>query len=74
MYICLCKSVTDGDIQEAVDMGLVSYDAVQSALSVGTGCGTCACDVDNVIQERLAQNLNIQSHPPILINEIKFSL
>ena len=72
MYICLCKSVTERDIQEAVDMGLVSYDSVQSALSVGTGCGTCAYEVDNVIQDKLAQNLNIQAGPAATTQEIKF--
>ena len=74
MYICVCKSVTDGDIQEAVDTGLTSFHAVQSALAVGTGCGTCACDVDDVIQERIASNLNMQSGSQARVNEIKLSL
>jgi len=74
MYICICKSVTDGDIRQAVDMGLASYEAVQESLSAGTGCGQCACDVQDVIQERLTNNLNMRPANFAVANEIKLSL
>ena len=41
MFVCICKQVTDGQIQEAVTNGAASFSDVQSKLGVATQCGEC---------------------------------
>ena len=60
MFVCLCKSVTDHQINEAVENGVTSFEAMQSHLSVSTACGTCTCEVKKVISEKLKSALSSQ--------------
>lgn len=42
MFVCICKSVSHREIEDAVDRGDVSSVAcLKARLGVGTGCGTC---------------------------------
>jgi len=43
MFVCLCKSVTDHEIKDAVEHGVTSFEAMQDHLSVSTVCGACTC-------------------------------
>lgn len=43
MYICLCKGITDTDIQRALENGADSFQDVRQNLGVATVCGSCAC-------------------------------
>jgi bacterioferritin-associated ferredoxin len=40
MYICLCKAITDKQLQEQVEKGVKFEDAC-SSLGVGSDCGIC---------------------------------
>ena len=55
MYICLCKAVTDHDIEAAVIAGASTMVEVQQALAVSTGCGSCAGAAQVVIDQTLAK-------------------
>ncbi len=55
MYICLCKAVTDHDIEAAVRAGAHTMHEVQQSLAVSTGCGTCATAAQMVIDQTLAK-------------------
>ena len=55
MYICLCKAVTDRDIEAAVIAGASTMLEVQEALAVGTGCGSCTGAAQVVIDKTLAR-------------------
>ena len=55
MYICLCKAVTDHDIEAAVIAGASTMLEVQEALAVGTGCGSCTGAAQVVIDQTLAR-------------------
>ena len=57
MYICLCKAVTDHDIEAAVVAGARTMGEVQRSLAVSTGCGTCASAAQIVIDQTLAKTL-----------------
>lgn len=50
MYICVCNSVTDRDIQKAVDSGASSLDDLKSELKVATCCGCCADCAKNLLR------------------------
>lgn len=58
MFVCLCKSVTDHQIRDAVDQGVTSFDAMQSHLDVSTVCGACSCEVKQVMENKLQAELH----------------
>lgn len=41
MIVCVCRRVSDRDIEREVRGGCRSFDALQSELQVGTACGAC---------------------------------
>lgn len=49
MYVCLCNSVTDRQIQKAVKQGINTFDKVSSELGVATCCGQCEHHAREVI-------------------------
>jgi bacterioferritin-associated ferredoxin len=61
MFVCLCKSVTDHQIRDAIDQGVTSFDAMQSHLEVSTVCGACTCEVKQVMEKKLKRELHARS-------------
>ena len=53
MFICLCNSVTDRAVREAVYGGATSLSAVSEQLGVGQCCGACAKATQEVIAQTL---------------------
>lgn len=53
MFVCLCKSVTDHEILAAVDEGVTSFNAMQAHLEVSTVCGSCTCEVKQILNNKL---------------------
>ena len=49
--ICSCLDITKGMIKEAVESGARTLADVQEINSVGTICGACIEDVENLITE-----------------------
>jgi bacterioferritin-associated ferredoxin len=62
MFVCLCKSVTDHQIRDAVDTGVTTFEDMQSHLSVSTVCGGCSCEVKLVMDQKLKVELASQSN------------
>ncbi|MAD01284.1 hypothetical protein CNQ84_06995 [Pseudomonas abyssi] len=54
MYVCLCKSVTDNQIKDAIAGGACSMRDLRNDLEVGTQCGKCARDCKSLLSENLA--------------------
>lgn len=54
--ICSCLGITKGMIKEAVDQGASTLAEVQEINSVGTVCGTCVEDVEQLIDELLPES------------------
>lgn len=53
--ICSCLDITKGMIQEAVNSGATTLEEVQEINNVGTICGACVEDVENLIAELTAK-------------------
>lgn len=53
MYVCICHSITDKQIQNAVCNGASCLKSLQKTLPVATNCGACACFAKEVIDETL---------------------
>lgn len=49
MYVCLCKGVTDRDIEQAVTHGCRSMRELKSELGVGAQCGRCTSHAREVL-------------------------
>ncbi len=54
MYVCLCHSVTDRDIHQAVVNGADTLRELSNQLKVATCCGRCASCARDVLQEAQA--------------------
>ena len=67
MFVCLCKSVTDHQIRDAVEEGVTSFDAMQQRLQVSTACGSCSCEVKRVIQAKLQSELSSHANTPAAV-------
>jgi len=51
MVVCVCRVVTDSAIRKAVADGATTADEVVAATGATTGCGACACAVEELVEE-----------------------
>ncbi len=59
--ICICMTVTRGEIKKAIAEGHHSIDALKSTLFCCTGCGTCEGRVQKILDEQLSTKNEITS-------------
>ncbi|MGH8149301.1 MAG: (2Fe-2S)-binding protein [Steroidobacteraceae bacterium] len=59
MYVCVCHTITDREIREAIDRGARSFCEVQSSLPVGGCCGRCEQVAREVVDEHLSAMLAV---------------
>lgn len=57
MFVCLCKGVSDRQIQQLVDAGARSLRDVREATGLGTQCGKCACEARQIVRDALGESL-----------------
>lgn len=56
MYICICHSVSDRQIEDAVERGHVSsLSCLRRCFGVGTGCGICLHDAKKCLSDALSK-------------------
>lgn len=53
--ICVCMTVTRGEIRAAVQNGASTIQELKSTLFCCTGCGTCEPKVRALLEEELAK-------------------
>lgn len=61
MYVCICKAVTEREIQEAVARGAHSLKDLRRELGVASECGKCAGDAKRCLKEAL-EKIGHQHH------------
>jgi len=49
MYVCICHSITEKDIQKAVNNGASSVMKLAELTMLGTQCGNCTKYADQVL-------------------------
>ena len=54
MYVCICKAVTDRQIRRAAATGVDNLYELRERLGVGEGCGTCASDAQDILNDSAA--------------------
>lgn len=53
--ICICMTVSRGEIKTAIRAGHQTIDALKGTLFCCTGCGTCEGRVRAILEEELAK-------------------
>lgn len=56
MYVCVCKAVTDSQVQNSVATGADSVRTLSRGTGLGTECGKCVC----FARERIKHHKNAQ--------------
>jgi bacterioferritin-associated ferredoxin len=56
MILCLCEAVNDRAVREAVRNGASTVGAIAKLTKAGTNCGSCACDLAQVIKSERKQS------------------
>ena len=52
MYICLCKGVSDRDINQAMHEGACSVEQIMACTGAGTRCGSCIPTLEDMVESR----------------------
>jgi bacterioferritin-associated ferredoxin len=60
MYVCICKGVTDTQIELAVDEGAQTMKDLSNQLHVGSQCGKCCQCAKRVLNKKLLQIAELQ--------------
>lgn len=55
MLVCICKGITDKDIENAVHEGAKGFGDVHASLGVGSCCGQCASYAKSLVKETIFQ-------------------
>ena len=50
MYVCICKGITDSQVQQAIDNG-ADYKDLRQNLGVATDCGQCGSFCKNMVSK-----------------------
>jgi bacterioferritin-associated ferredoxin len=53
MIVCICHRVSDADIHRVVHAGCRSFEDLQDALRVATGCGACTCCAEELFNAQV---------------------
>jgi bacterioferritin-associated ferredoxin len=53
MWVCHCKSVTDGQIRSAIEAGARTPVEIGTHCRAGTGCGGCLPEVCRLLDDHL---------------------
>jgi bacterioferritin-associated ferredoxin len=50
MYVCVCRAVTEREIQKAIEGGARTVEAVTEACCAGDDCGSCHAQIEEMIE------------------------
>ncbi|WP_111640383.1 bacterioferritin-associated ferredoxin [Marinimicrobium alkaliphilum] len=54
MYVCLCKGITDRQVEAAIDEGATTLGKLRKALGVASQCGKCGVTTREILTGCLA--------------------
>ena len=72
MYVCVCRSVTDSQVQRAIAQGANTREAVGRQCGAGTDCGGCHDELDDLISA--ANSATTQGHCKARVTTSELSL
>ena len=51
MYVCVCNAITDKQIREAAESGVLELWSLQATLGVASNCGSCKETASEILRE-----------------------
>jgi bacterioferritin-associated ferredoxin len=60
MYICICKAVTESQIDEAYGNGATSIRDLVKILGVGTECHKCLCGLKDRLKSKRSTSRGVR--------------
>ena len=51
MYVCVCRAVTDKEVDAAIEAGAETVEAVTAACCAGGDCGACRSLIEDMIDD-----------------------
>ncbi len=57
MYVCVCKAVTDSQLESAINEGLCTRRQLFDCFGVGGDCGKCNKDIRELINLQATNKL-----------------
>ena len=70
MYLCICKSVSDRQIREAVELGARTIGDLSIRLGIGVECGKCTDSVREFLDGCLADPLPMAESPRVVATPV----
>lgn len=64
MYLCICKALTDKQINQAVGQGARTFGDLSVRFGIGTECGKCVDSIRKFLDACLA------APPPATVHEV----
>jgi bacterioferritin-associated ferredoxin len=61
MYICVCKAVTDRQINQAIEQGACTRRQLYQTTGVGGVCGKCALHVKEMLDQKRSGELIMEA-------------
>jgi bacterioferritin-associated ferredoxin len=52
MYVCVCRAVTEDEVESAIDAGADTVQAVARACCAGDDCGACHDTIEKLLRVR----------------------
>lgn len=53
MYVCICSSVSENDINREIDAGAITLEQLRDRLNVANACGHCSVYIVDRLEQRL---------------------
>ena len=66
MIICVCRRVSEKQIQAAIDGGAGTVEEVGRCCRAGTGCGACHETITQMIEDSRCDRLHLKVLSPYL--------
>ncbi len=57
MYVCICKAVTDRQLEVAINEGLCTRRQLFECFGVGSDCGKCNKDIRDLLNDKAEAKL-----------------
>lgn len=54
MYVCLCKNITQKQLEEAVEQGY-GYAQIRQNMGLATDCGSCGQNAKQIIRTHISK-------------------
>ena len=60
MYVCICNAITDTQIRQAAESGVLDLWGLQAELGVATDCGSCKETAAEILRENRQKIRQVQ--------------